>query len=297
MEFKKTKFVSFLLVSVVFLLTLAGCSNRDEIVVGGKDYSESYIMSEMVEILIDENTDLETRIEDNLSGPVIFQAIKNDEVDLYVELVGSVLSNMHMSLDGEPEELEQNVKEALDEELDISWLDSIGFNNTYAMAVTKETAEKYDLETVSDLAEVGDQLILGADHTFTERDDGYPGLIERYDFDFKEVKGMEPSLMYQAIDQGDVDVISGYSTEGRIIAFDLVLLEDDKDFFPPYHAAPIIRNEVLEEHPELEDVLNSLAGRIDDEKMAELNAEVDLEEREPRDVAREFLEEEGLIDK
>lgn len=297
MEFKKTKFVSFLLVSVVFLLTLAGCSNRDEIVVGGKDYSESYIMSEMVEILIDENTDLETRIEDNLSGPVIFQAIKNDEVDLYVELVGSVLSNMHMSLDGEPEELEQNVKEALDEELDISWLDSIGFNNTYAMAVTKETAEKYDLETVSDLAEVGDQLILGADHTFTERDDGYPGLIERYDFDFKEVKGMEPSLMYQAIDQGDVDVISGYSTEGRIIAFDLVLLEDDKDFFPPYHAASIIRNEVLEEHPELEDVLNSLAGRIDDEKMAELNAEVDLEEREPRDVAREFLKEEGLIDK
>src|SRR5699024_434011 len=137
---------------------------------------------EMVEMLIDENTDLETRVEDNLSGPVIFQAIKNDEVDLYVELVGSVLSNMHMSLDGEPEELEANVKEALDEELDISWLDSIGFNNTYAMVVTKETAEKYDLDTVSDLAEVGDELILGADHTFTERDDGYPGLIERYDF-------------------------------------------------------------------------------------------------------------------
>lgn len=297
MNFKKSKLVSFLLVSVVFILTLAGCSKKDEVVVGGKDYSESYIMSEMVQILIDEKTDLDTRLEDNLSGPVIFQAIKNDEVDLYVELVGSVLSNMHMSLDGEPEELEENVKEALDEELDISWLDSIGFNNTYAMVVTKETAEKYDLETVSDLAEVGDELILGADHTFTERDDGYPGLIERYDFDFKEVKGMEPSLMYQAVDQGDVDVISGYSTEGRIIAFDLVLLEDDKDFFPPYDAAPIIRNEVLEEHPELEDVLNSLAGRIDDEKMAELNAEVDLEERDPREVAREFLEEEGLIDK
>ena len=297
MEFKKSKLVSFLLVSVVFILTLAGCSKSDEIVVGGKDYSEQYVMSEMLEILIDENTDLKTRIEDNLSGPVIFESIKNDEVDLYLEYVGSVLSNMHLGLDGDSDELLDKAKTALDEELDITWLENYGYNNTYAMVVTKETAEEYDLETTSDLAEVGDELVLGADHTFTERDDGYPGLSERYDFDFKEVKGMEPALMYQAIDQGDVDVIAGYTTEGRIIAFDLVILEDDKDFFPPYDAAPIIRNEVLEEHPELEDVLNSLAGRIDEEKMSELNAEVDLEEREPHDVAREFLEEEGLIDK
>ncbi len=297
MEFKKSKLVSFLLASVVFILTLAGCSKSDEIVVGGKDYSEQYVMSEMLEILIDENTDLKTRIEDNLSGPVIFESIKNDEVDLYLEYVGSVLSNMHLGLDGDSDELLDKAKTALDEELDITWLENYGYNNTYAMVVTKETAEEYDLETTSDLAEVGDELVLGADHTFTERDDGYPGLSERYDFDFKEVKGMEPALMYQAIDQGDVDVIAGYTTEGRIIAFDLVILEDDKDFFPPYDAAPIIRNEVLEEHPELEDVLNSLAGRIDEEKMSELNAEVDLEKREPHDVAREFLEEEGLIDK
>src|SRR5699024_10003713 len=265
------------------------------IVIGGKDFSEQYIMSEMMSILIEENTDLKTTIKDNLSAGVIFESIKADEIDLYMEYVGTVLSNMKMDLDGEPDRLRDDVKRELDDQLDIKWMEIYGFSNTYAMVVTQETADKYDLETVSDLAAVGDEFTLGSTHVFTERSDGYPGLIEHYDFDFKDVKGMDPALMYQAVEQGDVDVISGFATEGRIAALDLVILEDDKNFFPPYDAAPIIRQEVLDEHPELEDVLNKLANRIDDEKMAELNAKVDLDKEEPEDVAREFLQEEGLI--
>jgi glycine betaine/choline ABC-type transport system substrate-binding protein len=138
-------------------------------------------------------------------------------------------------------------------------------------------------------------MTLGGSYVFTERADGYPGLSKHYDFEFDVVIGLDPSLMYQALIEGSVDVISGFATDGRIVAFDLVSLIDDKQFFPPYDATVIIRGEVLEKHPELEEILNRLANRIDDNKMAELNAAVDLDKREPADVAREFLEKEGLI--
>jgi glycine betaine/choline ABC-type transport system substrate-binding protein len=170
-----------------------------------------------------------------------------------------------------------------------------GFNNTYAMVVTRETAEKHNLKTVSDMAAVADQMVLGCTHTFTERGDGYPGLSKHYGFEFKDVKGMDAAIMYQAVVEGDVDVISAFATDGRIPVYDLMVLEDDKNFFPRYDATAIIRGEVLETHPELEDLLNKLAGRISDSKMAELNAAVDLDKREPADVAREFLKQEGLI--
>jgi glycine betaine/choline ABC-type transport system substrate-binding protein len=170
-----------------------------------------------------------------------------------------------------------------------------GFNNTYAMVVTQATADKYQLKTVTDLATVGDQLVLGCTHTFTEREDGYPGLRQHYAFEFKDVKGMDSAIMYQAVVDGSVDVISGFTTDGRIPAYGLVVLEDDKSFFPPYEATAIVRGKVMEKYPELEPLLNSLGGIISDEKMAMMNAAVDLDKREPKEVAREFLQQEGLI--
>lgn len=278
------------------LFVLVGCGKDDEIIIGGKNFTEQYIMSEMLSILIEENTDLETDIVSNLGGSTIHDAILNEEIDLYLEYTGTALINIGEEPTTDPDAVYNTVKEYFADELDIKWLEPYGFNNTYAMVVTPETADEYDLETYSDMAEVGDQLRLGATHVFTERADGYPGLTEHYDFDFASVNGMDPGLMYQALEANEVDVISAFATEGRIPADGLVILEDDKQFFPPYDAAPIIRMEVLEEHPELEDILNSLAGRIDDLKMGELNALVDLEGQEPDDVARNFLIEEGLIE-
>jgi len=294
---KWNRFAALFLAGIL-LLALAGCGKEQkEIVVGGKNFSEQFIMAEMLSILIEENTDLKTTTKTNLASTVLFDAIKKEEVDLYLEYTGTGLINLGIEPMNDPDEVYDRVQKEFNEQLNIKWMEPYGFNNTYAMVVTKETAEKYNLETISDLAEIGDELTLGCTYVFVERDDGNPGLNRHYDFEFGDVKGMDPALMYQALVQDEVDVISAFATEGRIAAFDLVILEDDKQFFPPYDATTIIRQEVLDEHPELEEVLNMLAGRIDDIKMAELNAAVDLDKREPEDVAREFLEEEGLIDK
>lgn len=282
---------------VLFLLVSCGSSSDGDrhVVIGGKNFTEQYIMAEMLSQLIEEHSDISTSQTTNLGGNVIVEAIKADEIDLYLEYTGTALINLGHEPMFDPQEVYDVVKEEWDEQFDIKWLEPIGFNNTYAMMVTRETAEEYGLETISDLAEVGHELHLGGSYVFTERDDGYPGLKEHYDFDFAEVSGLDPALMYQALDSGSVDVISGFATEGRVVSLDLVLLEDDQQFFPPYDAAVIVRGEILEAYPELTDIINMLAGKIDDLKMAELNAKVDLDEMEPEDVVREFLTEEGLL--
>lgn len=295
----KIKITTIFLIIIILLTNAAGCTGSNEenleIRVGGKNFTEQYIMAEMFSILIEENTDLNTTLQTNLASTVLFEAIKADEVDLYLEYTGTGLINLGMEPLTDPDEVYEIVKTEYDKQFNIKWMEPYGFNNTYAMMVTRDTANKYGLETVSDLAEVAHEMTLGGSYVFTERADGYPGLSEHYGFEFDVVKGLDPSLMYQALIEGSVDVISGFATDGRIVAFDLVSLIDDKQFFPPYDATVIVRGEVLEKHPELEEILNRLANRIDDNKMAELNAAVDLDKREPADVAREFLEKEGLI--
>jgi osmoprotectant transport system substrate-binding protein len=295
----KIKITTIFLIIIMLLTNAAGCTGSNEknleIRVGGKNFTEQYIMAEMFSILIEENTDLNTTLQTNLASTVLFEAIKADEVDLYLEYTGTGLINLGMEPLTDPDEVYEIVKTEYDKQFNIRWMQPYGFNNTYAMMVTRDTANKYGLETVSDLAEVAHEMTLGGSYVFTERADGYPGLSKHYDFEFDVVIGLDPSLMYQALIEGSVDVISGFATDGRIVAFDLVSLIDDKQFFPPYDATVIIRGEVLEKHPELEEILNRLANRIDDNKMAELNAAVDLDKREPADVAREFLEKEGLI--
>jgi len=181
------------------------------------------------------------------------------------------------------------------EEFNAVWLDQIGFNNTYAMVVTRETAEAYELETISDLRNHAGDLTLGSEPEFPVREDGLPGLQDTYEFEFGNVVTMDAGLLYSAADSGEVDVITATSTDGRIPALDMVILEDDRQFFPPYYAAPVINQDLLEEYPELEGLLNQLAGTIDDETMAQMNYQVDEEGAQPQDVARTFLEEQGII--
>jgi glycine betaine/choline ABC-type transport system substrate-binding protein len=287
-----------IMVAIMLVSSLTGCGPKGpDIRIGGKQFSEQFIMAEMLGILIEENTDLTVEVKTGLTPKVIDDAIKStDDIDLYLEYTGTGLINMGVELKGgDLAETYETVKKLYDEKYNIKWMKPYGFNNTYAMVVTRETAEKHNLKTVSDMAAVADQMVLGCTHTFTERGDGYPGLSKHYGFEFKDVKGMDAAIMYQAVVEGDVDVISAFATDGRIPVYDLMVLEDDKNFFPRYDATAIIRGEVLETHPELEDLLNKLAGRISDSKMAELNAAVDLDKREPADVAREFLKQEGLI--
>ena len=163
------------------------------------------------------------------------------------------------------------------------------------MAVADAIAEENNLVTFSDFAKISDQFTFGAVFEFIDRPDGLPGFQEVYDIHFKEVKGMDHGMMYRAFKEGDVDVINSYSTDGQLQDYDLTVLEDDLAFFPPYHAMPIVRKDVMEKYPELEEVLNLLSGKIDEAAMQEMNAKVDNDGIKVDAVAKEFLENSGLL--
>ncbi len=286
---------------------------KPTVTVGSKDFTESIVLAEMVSLMLeDHGYTVERQL--NLGGTaVVHQALENGEIDIYVEYTGTGL----LAILGEdlpegagsaspvagatPAAAGQDavykiVSTEYPKQFGLEWLQPWGFNNTYALAVTQETADEYGLEKVSDLEDVAGDLTFGATQEFLVRPDGLPGLEEAYGFEFGGEQGLDPGLLYSALDKGDVDVISAFATDGRIPALDLVVLEDDMGYFPPYYAAPVVSQDLLNESPEVRDILNQLAGKIDDDTMADLNYRVDEGGEEPVDVARSFLEEEGIID-
>ncbi|TDT61333.1 glycine betaine ABC transporter substrate-binding protein [Fonticella tunisiensis] len=284
------------IILIAGILTSIG-GKKDTIVIGSKDFNEQLILGNMMAILIEENTDLKVEKKLNLGGTnVVFSALKTGDVDLYVEYTGTGLVNiMQHDVVNDPDEAYNIVKEYFDKNYNLKWLKPLGFNNTYTLAVTKETAKKYSLETFSDLAKVSDKLILGSTIEFSTRPDGYPGLKEAYNMNFGDVKAVNGGLRYTAINSGKSHVIDAFATDGLLKAFDLKVLKDDKQFFPPYFAAPLVRKDTLNKHPEIEGILNKLSGLINDDVMRDLNYRVDKLNEKPEDVARNFLKEKGLI--
>lgn len=295
----------------LMLASIVGAASQDgdkpKVSVGTVAYTEQVIMGELLSLIL-EDAGYEVERTFNLaSEAMLHQAHTSGEVDVSVQYTGSGLvgilgmevpeptvndAGTPVSI---PEQSYDIVSREFDEQFGLIWLDQLGFNNTYALLVTRDTAEEYDLEAISDLREHAGELTLGSDVPFPARPDGLPALEEGYDMEFDDVVTMDVGLLYSSVDQGEVDVIVGYSTDGRIPLLDLVILEDDLDHFPPYHAAPVVDAELLEANPEIADLFNQLGGLFDDEIMARMNYEVDEENREPRDVAREFLEEQGII--
>ncbi|MGE4354160.1 MAG: glycine betaine ABC transporter substrate-binding protein [Oscillospiraceae bacterium] len=280
-------------------LTLTACSGKsDTITIGSKDFGENIVLGEMMAQLIEHDTDLKVNSKLNMGGTfVCFEALKNGDIDVYPEYTGTgITAHLKMDVITDPDECYRVVSEEFEKQFNIAWLEPFGFNNTYALAVTNDVYETYGVETYSDLVAVSDQLVFGAEHEFFDRQDGFDGLVDTYGFTFKgEPKKMNVSLKYQAIGNGDIDVTDAFSTDGPIKQYNLKVLKDDKQFFPPYYAAPIIRQEVLDEHPELEDVLNKLAGLIDDEAMTEMNYRIDVNGEDVAEVATDFLTAQGLL--
>ncbi|QDP39278.1 glycine betaine ABC transporter substrate-binding protein [Radiobacillus deserti] len=272
--------------------------DTDTITITGKNFTEQEIMVYIMGHLIEEKTDLNVEYESFLGGTApVFDGLNGGDYDLYMEYTGTgLLSILKEEMVNDPDRVYEIVKKRFKEKYDIVWLEPFGFNNTYTLTMRKEDAEKWGISSISDLAEKAPELTLGSEPEFLERKDGYPGLVDTYDIQFGSTKAMDSGIMYSAIKNGDVDVIDAFSTDGRIPAFNLKVLEDDKNFFPPYYATPIIRADTLEKHPEIKEVLGMLVGRIDNEKMQELNARVDLNKERYEDVAVDFLKEEGLID-
>ena len=293
------KVISILIITCL-LLTLSGCGGQsdNQIVIASKPMSEQFIIVEMLTALVEENTDIQVDQRMGIGGGTsnIHPAMMAGEIDVYPEYTGTGwLFVLQEELINDPDQLYQEVKDAYLQEFNIKWLDPYGFNNTFALAVRKETAEKYNMTTYSDLAAVSEELVFGAEYDFYERDDGLPGLQEVYGFSFKNEVEMDIGLKYEAIGSKRVDVINAFSTDGLLLEYDLVVLTDDQFFFPSYHAATLVRAETLEKFPELEVVLNMLSNLITDDDMIRLNYLVDKENQDPREVAREFLKEKGLL--
>ena len=177
----------------------------------------------------------------------------------------------------------------------MNWVGMYGFNNTYGLVVRREIAEKYDLKTYSDLKSAAGELTFGAEYDFFEREDGYDALCETYGLAFGKTMDLDIGLKYQAINQKKIDVMVIFTTDGQLSASDVVVLEDDKNFYPSYVCGNVIRAEVLEKYPELEAVFEKLNGLITDSDMAEMNYSVETENKEPRDVAEAFLRSHDLL--
>lgn len=270
---------------------------KETITIGGKDFTEQFIVVHLMADMIEDRTDLSVIRKDNLGGTqVAFNALRTGDIDLYLEYTGTIYGDtLGYPPNSDMIEVYETSKRDLKELYDIDMLKQFRFNNTFVLAVTQETAERYNLSKISDLKRVADQLTIGSGLEFLNREDGIIGLERHYGFSFGNEIGINGTNKYLAISNGETDVTDAFSTDGLLKKYNLVLLEDDLNFFPPYYAVPLLRSGLLEEHPEIEDVLEELGEVLTDEVMIELNYQVDELQRQPRTVAREFLIAQGLI--
>ncbi|MBM6614525.1 ABC transporter permease/substrate-binding protein [Desemzia sp. RIT804] len=299
-SFKKTVIVlSVALGAMVIGFAASMMTNaEEEIVIGGKLGAEPTILMHMYEDLIESQTDISVALEPNLGKTTFnFNAIQSGDIDIYTEYTGTVLATfLDESLESSDEAaVYEQAKTGLEEQYEMTLFEPMAFNNTYVLAVTAELAEQYNLETISDLLPIADEIRAGFTLEFSDREDGYLGIQDLYGLTFGSVETMEPNIRYQAVETGDVNLVDAYSTDSDIEKYQLVQLEDDLGLFPPYQGAPLLLIETLEEYPELEEVLNQLGGKITDEQMRQMNYAVDVEGKSEDEVAHEFLVEEGLM--
>ena len=277
--------------------TTADSSRSGHITVGSKNFTEQLILGQMMAILIERQTQLKVDRKLNLAGTAVCQqALRDGSIDLYAEYTGTaLLSILKKPAPSDPDKAWEIVGQDYERSFNLTWLPKLGFANTYAFAVRSEDATQYGWNTISDLRNRAPRLKAGFTAEFLERDDGYPGLSKKYGFKFGSPMDIDPGLMYEALHHGKVDVVSAFSTDGRIAAYKLKLLTDDRHFFPPYDAAIIIRDETLKKHPEVREILEKLSGKLDEATMQKLNLAVDRDKKQPADVAKDFLIEKGLI--
>lgn len=269
----------------------------DTIRIATKPMTEQYVLGEMLDILIEQDTDLNVELTQGVGGGTsnIQPAMESGEFDLYPEYTGTAW-NMVLGEGGlYTEELFGTLQQRYNDDYDMQWVGMYGFNNTYGLVVRREIAEQYDLHTYSDLAAVADRLIFGAEYDFFEREDGYDALCEIYSLQFRQTMDLDIGLKYQAIEQGSIDVMVIFTTDGQLSESDVVVLEDDQQFYPSYLCGNVVRREVLEAHAELEAELEKLSGLISDSDMAQMNYAVETGGREPRDVAEDFLHSHDLM--
>jgi len=268
--------------------------------VGSKNFTEALLLGEMYALLLENNGFTVERNFGLASETVAHEALKAGEIDLYPEYTSTaLLTILKLPQQSDREAIYNTVKEEYEKQFQITWLDAAPFENNQALAMTKARSDELGIKTYSDLAAKAGELVLGGPPEYFEREDGLKGLQEAYGgFEFRDTKQLDPALRYGALQDGQIDVVVAFGTDGQIGGFDLQLLEDDKQFYPPYQVAPVIRQDVLEANPQIAEILNPLAPKLDNTTMANLNWAVDNPDggREVEVVAEEFLTQQGLLD-
>ena len=270
-----------------------------KIVIAGKLGAEPEILINMYKLLIEDQTDISVDIKPNFGKTsFLYEALKSGSIDIYPEYTGTItttlLTHPPTDLSNNPEEVYEAARQAILEQDSLVYLQPMDFQNTFAIAVTEDYAKANGLTTISDLTKVQGTAVAGFSLEFNDREDGNLGLKHLYGLNLN-VKTMEPALRYEAIKNGDVQIVEAFSTDSKVVTYKLKILEDDKQLFPPYQAAPLLSQETLEKYPELEQVLGALAGNISTEEMTQMNYAVDVEGKSAEQVAREYLEKENLL--
>ncbi|WP_246125661.1 glycine betaine ABC transporter substrate-binding protein [Alkalicoccus halolimnae] len=283
------------------MLTACGGGNDKEVTVGAKNFTEQFILAKMTEIMLEEN-DFSVDMADNMGSTALRQALESGEVGVTWEYTGTGLITYN---DEEPISEKDEAFEAIqsiDAEQDITWTNPSNIDNTYTLVMREADGEEKGIETISDLAdyinENPEEMEFATDAEFGNREDGLPGVEETYGFEFgnSQVNEMSYGLNYEALNNEEVDVAMGHATDSRIEEYNLYNLEDDEQFFPSYHASVSMRTEVYEEYPEIEEILEPLSQELDGETMTGLNYQVDIEDENVDDVARNYLQENGFIE-
>lgn len=301
------KIIKHLLIPIMLIaVLLTGCSlpglgggSKDTVKIGAMSTTESQIMSNILSLLIEHDSNLKVDIVNNLGSSIVQQqAMDSGDIDISAtRYTGTDLAALGMDPISDPKKALAAVKKGFKKRNQI-WFDSYGFANTYAFLVREDTAKKYHLKTVSDMQKHQKNLVAGVDNSWIDRKgDGYDGFSKAYNISFKRIFPMQVGLIYTALKNDQMDVALGYSTDGRIPTYHLKMLTDDKHFFPPYDASAMASEKILKKHPELKKIINKLKGKISTAEMQRLNYEADGKLKEPSVVAKEFLEKHNYFDK
>lgn len=289
---KKTLWASFFAALIGFLLAGCSSSTQETIKIGSKDFTENLVVSEIYALALEDNGYTVERIP-NIASSVIPQAIENGEIDFYPEYTGtSLLTIFQLPLETDPEEVAKSIREKYEEGGELTTLDYAPANDSAGIAIKTSISEKYNIKTISDLQKNADKIRVASQGEFEHRADGLPALEKVYgEFNFKSLTVYDNSLKYQVLINDEADATPAYTTEGHLSnTEEFTVLEDDKSFWPPYNIVPVVRQEILEKHPEIGEIVNEISRDLDTRTVTELNAQVDIDGKDYQEVAKAYFE-------
>lgn len=303
----KIKLLTIVLALAMAMTVLVSCDGGSDggpttFKVGSQGYAEVEILGEIFKIVVEDKTEHSVEHVRSLGSAIAgFEATKGNDLQAFTGFTGTLLLGLlEQELNEEtsdPQAAYEMTRDMMDEQYDMYCAEPWGYNNTYGIAVDRAWAEENNVVTQSDMAAFAPDMRLAVDQTWLNYPgQGYNEYAKLYGFEYKEVIPMDLGLIYEAFAKGEVDAVNCYTTDGQLVAMDMVVLEDDKKFNPPYNGILVLRNDTIENYPEIKDIVDSFAGLIDTPQMQELNRQVSVDKREPADVARDFLKEKGIID-